>query len=274
MKKTYRKKHTTWQKLRPLALVALASAVVGTILWIYRDKPALIDSVLPAPTAKHSVSTDEQSAKTGFDQSQYSVNDAHSIWVVVNKGRKLPGGYTPTNLVAPGVMARSSGTLLRSDIAPQLKKLFADADKSNLKLMVVSGYRSYNTQSSVYSSYVSRDGQTAADTYSARPGHSEHQTGLAVDIGSTARSCELEQCFGDTAEGKWLATNSYKYGFIIRYQQSQEKLTGYTYEPWHLRFLGSGLASEIQGRGQTLEQFFGLSTYSSYPPSPYQLGLE
>jgi D-alanyl-D-alanine carboxypeptidase len=161
--------------------------------------------------------------------------------------------------------------LLRQVPAAAIEKLVSAADNDGMKLMLVSGYRSYSTQQSVYSGYVSSQGKDYANATSAQPGHSEHQTGLAADIGATSRKCQLDVCFGDTAEGKWLAANAYKYGFIVRYQKDKSNLTGYAYEPWHVRYVGNDLAAEINKTGQTLEQFFGLPAYPDYPVKPYEL---
>ena len=191
------------------------------------------------------------------------------MWVVVNKGRQLPSDYVPAGLVVPTVPLRLSGSAaemhVRSDTAAAMEKMFAAAKNEGINLMLASGYRSYATQVSVYNGYVSASGVDQADTFSARPGHSEHQTGLAADVEPTSRVCEVEQCFENTPEGKWLAANSYKYGFIIRYQKDTQALTGYEYEPWHVRYVGSDLSAQIHQTGQTLEQFFGLPNYSTYP---------
>jgi D-alanyl-D-alanine carboxypeptidase len=125
------------------------------------------------------------------------------------------------------------------------------------KMKYVSGYRSYAKQEQLYNSYVANDGQAAADTYSARPGFSEHQTGLAVDIGEGG-SCDLETCFENTASAKWVAANAYKYGFIVRYMKGKEASTGYQYEPWHLRYLGVSEATSVYNSGKTLEEYYGI----------------
>ena len=127
-------------------------------------------------------------------------------------------------------------------------------EKDGIKLWVESGFRSYELQTTIYTSYVSREGQTAADRYSARPGHSEHQSGLAMDLNS------LYASFAYTAEGKWLAANSWKYGFIIRYPKNKQSATGYIYEPWHVRYLGKGLAAAVYDSGLCLEEYFGITS--------------
>lgn len=160
---------------------------------------------------------------------------------------------------------------LRADTASALENMFTAAKSQNIDLMLASGYRSYSDQVSVYNSYVSQSGVTQADTFSARPGHSEHQTGLAADVEPLSHTCEVEQCFDATKEGLWLAANSYKYGFIIRYQKSTENITGYEYEPWHVRYVGIDLARQLHENNQTMEQFFGLSFYSTYPDAQLSL---
>ena len=105
-----------------------------------------------------------------------------------------------------------------------------------------------------YSNYVKTYGQAAADTFSAKPGHSEHQTGLAVDLTTADQYCRLERCFGDTAAGKWLAANTPAYGFILRYPDGKEAATGYTYEPWHFRYVGPEFAKALVESGLTLDE--------------------
>ena len=113
---------------------------------------------------------------------------------------------------------------------------------------LLSGYRSYYTQQYLYNSYVSTYGRESADTFSARPGHSEHQTGLAFDVGS------IDDYYGDTPAGIWLKENAHYYGFIIRYPKGKEHITGYKYEPWHIRYLGVDIATDIYNKGVTLEE--------------------
>jgi zinc D-Ala-D-Ala carboxypeptidase len=213
--------------------------------------------------------------KSSFNKSQYPVDRVSSLWAIVNKGRVLPSGYTPTGLAAPRVSLRLPAAdpemELRSDAATALETMFADAQQHNVRLMLGSGYRSYAEQVQVYGGNAQKQGAAVADISSARPGHSEHQTGLAADIEPTDRTCEFEDCFADTSEGIWLAQNSYRYGFIIRYQKGTENLTGYQYEPWHVRFVGDALATQIHKTHQTLEQFFGLPAITVYPSQPFQL---
>lgn len=210
-----------------------------------------------------------------FDKSLNATDEPASLWAVVNKGRKLPGDYIPADLVVPDVALRFAASspemMLRNDAAQALKELFTAAEAQNLPLILTSGYRSYGSQAAIYSRNVARDGQAATDAVSARPGHSEHQTGLGADIGSKSRKCEFDKCFGTLPEGAWVAANAHSYGFIIRYEQGKTSLTGYDFEPWHLRYVGKELANELYKAGQTMEQFFGLPAFAEYPAEPLRL---
>lgn len=204
-----------------------------------------------------------------FNKTKYSVSEPGSIWQVVNKQRLLPTSYVPANLVTANIPLRIDPNEEQMHISQiindQLKKMTDDAAKQGFKLVLASGYRSASYQDGLYNSYVADKGQAYADATSARPGASEHQTGLAVDLSAGDKSCELEKCFGETQEGKWLATNGYRYGFIVRYPQGKTNITGYDYEPWHLRYVGVPLATEMHKQKiSTLEEFFGLPAAPDY----------
>ncbi len=181
-------------------------------------------------------------------------NNPTSISFVVNKKRPLPDGYTPTDLDG----------MLRKEPKEKLDVLLSEARLQSINLRVISGYRSQSSQGSLYSSYFARDGQDLADTYSARPRYSEHQTGLAVDLGNSDNGCDLDICFSETPGGKWLSQNAYKFGFIIRYQKDKTNITGYQFEPWHLRYVGANIAKELHSSNKTLEEYFGLPPAPSY----------
>ena len=155
---------------------------------------------------------------------------------------------------------------LRSEPARALESMVAAGAKEGLNFTLQSGYRAYNFQVALYNRYVSQQGQATADTQSARPGYSEHQTGLAIDLGSKSHpECDVEACFGKTPEGEWLAKNAATYGFIVRYDSTNEQTTGYIAEPWHLRYVGKALAQEMQKTSvTTLEDFFGLGNAPNY----------
>ncbi|PJN53127.1 D-alanyl-D-alanine carboxypeptidase [Paenibacillus sp. GM1FR] len=188
-----------------------------------------------------------------------TVTNVSSTVVLVNKKRNLPSTYAPQDLVVPNIPFSFSGSSpkkqMRKVAATAIEKLFAAAKKDGIDIKAVSGYRSYATQKSIFDRNASIKGEAVANKTSARPGQSEHQTGLAMDISSASAGYDLQQSFGNTKEGKWLKANAHKYGFIIRYGKDQEKLTGYSYEPWHVRYVGVYIAGEITNQKLTLEQY-------------------
>ncbi|MDF2676998.1 MAG: family metallopeptidase, partial [Bacillota bacterium] len=188
------------------------------------------------------------------------VTNSSDLEVVVNKKRYLPEDYVPEDLVPlddlPTVLENPEINQLRKVAHDALKLLFDSAKEDGYELKARSGYRSYNTQSSLYKSYVASNGQEAADKYSAKPGQSEHQTGLAIDITAASMNFQLDDTFENTEEGKWVKDNAHKYGFIVRYPKGKESITGYSFEPWHLRYVGVELAKEVFESGFTLEEYF------------------
>ncbi|MGF9660551.1 M15 family metallopeptidase [Arthrobacter crystallopoietes] len=200
-------------------------------------------------------------AATAATVNGYEIDEVSSLQVVVNKHRKLnPQSYVPSRMV------RIQGQSLRAEAADAYKKFASAAKKAGVSIVPVSGYRSYNQQASLYNNYVLQYGQETADTLAARPGYSEHQTGLAMDIGNPGGTCALEPCFANTPAGKWAAEHADDYGFITRYPKGAEATTGYTYEPWHLRYVGTSLVADMNDGGfLTLEDFFRLDAAPDYP---------
>ncbi|OME87256.1 peptidase M15 [Paenibacillus sp. FSL A5-0031] len=182
------------------------------------------------------------------------------IAVLVNKQHKLPEEYNPTDLVYPDVRfifaEKIEKRMMRQDAATALEKLFAAAEEDNIQLAGVSAYRSHKTQTTLFDRYVKRDGLEKARTYSALPGTSEHETGLAIDVSGSDGKCAAADCFADTKEAQWLEKYAHEYGFIIRYLEGKEKITGYQYEPWHLRYVGVDVATEMAKSGEVLEEYF------------------
>jgi D-alanyl-D-alanine carboxypeptidase len=197
-----------------------------------------------------------------------SIDDPTSIWVVANKLRPLsPPTYVPGDLVATQV-AHLHPPTLRKEAADALVAMFAAAKAEGAGgMQFQSAYRSYAVQVKVYNGYVGKLGKAGADARSARPGFSEHQTGLAADISSLPVVCALAACFGQTPQGVWLAANAYRFGFLLRYPADKTPITGYIYEPWHFRYIGVSLATEMRDTGvSTLEEFFGLPAAPAYAP--------
>ncbi len=191
---------------------------------------------------------------------QASIDDYDSYLVVINKDRSLPDTWKPKDLVRLSVpyTGRSEARYMREEASDALNKLFAGAKKDGIILRAVSGFRSYELQKVVFAKHEDMLGTKAAEMVSARPGLSEHQTGLAIDISSKRMNYALEQSFGNTPEGRWLAENAAKFGFILRYPKGKESITGYEYEPWHFRYVGKDIAADIMKKGLTLEEYFGL----------------
>ncbi|MBO8162802.1 MAG: M15 family metallopeptidase [Brevibacillus sp.] len=207
----------------------------------------------PSPSPKESAST----GKKGDDV--VMVSNVQDVMVVVNKHRELPPDYVPNDLVQPNIPFSFKGDdpkkLMRREAALALEQLFAQAAAENIQLAGVSGYRSYERQKAIFTWNAQQQGAEEANRTSAVPGQSEHQTGLAMDVSSPSVGYALVERFGETTEGKWLAENAPKYGFIIRYPKGKEHITGYSYEPWHLRYVGKEAAQEITAKGLTLEEY-------------------
>lgn len=189
------------------------------------------------------------------------IKNPDDILVLVNKERNLPSDYKPQDLVIPNVRFSFSGEsekkYMREEAAEALEQLFSEAEKQGIVLYAVSGYRSYERQKALFNNKVNKVGAEEANKLVAKPGQSEHQTGLAMDVSSKSANFLLEVNFGQTVEGRWLKENAHKFGFIIRYPKEKTDVTGYSYEPWHIRYVGKEAASEIYEKLITLEEYFG-----------------
>lgn len=194
-----------------------------------------------------------------FITSNGIITDPESYDALINKKRRLPEDYIPPDLVeilTTTVLEFSEVNLLRQTVANALLELVNDAKKENIEILARSGYRSYMTQKDLFDYYVKRDGEELAMKFSAAPGTSEHQSGLAVDVTSPSVNYQLVQSYGQTIEGIWLKENAHNYGFIIRYLKNKEEITGYAYEPWHLRYVGKDAAKQIFLEDLCLEEYF------------------
>lgn len=218
-------------------------------------------STTPSPTPPAAPSADPE-----FDRGARSIDDPASVWVVVNKARPLvPVDYVPSDLVSAPVPATNPPTL-RAEAADALVAMFdAARAEAGITLQSQSAYRSYTTQQSIFSDRLAREGRERTERFSARPGYSEHQTGLAVDIGLPSGECAFDACFGDTTAGIWLVDNAHRFGFLLRYPDGLQPIVGFGYEPWHFRYIGPELAGEMHVQGiATLEEFFGLPAAPDY----------
>ena len=228
----------------------------------------------PAPPSSASPATSPSTAAPAPPSAasrlpkQYSLTDPASPWLVVNKHRPLkPANYVPADLVQPRVALAVSGeaALLNRTTAAAAERMFAAAAAAGVTMTLASGYRSYATQTATYNGYVSARGQAAADTASARPGYSEHQTGWAFVIGDGGGACSFQPCFAEQPAAVWAKANAHRFGFVVRYPWMLHPITGYYYESWHLRYIGIEAASDMKKRGiGTLEEYFGLKAAPGY----------
>lgn len=190
------------------------------------------------------------------------IKEPWKIDVLVNKNNWLPRNYEHYDLIKPKINflpdTADSAKQMRKEAGKALEKLFMRAKKDRLNLYAVSGYRSFQRQREIFKSNYLKDGEKA-NKYSARPGQSEHQTGLAIDLTCANANFELSDAFEKTMEYKWLKKYAYNFGFVFRYPKEKESITGYIFEPWHLRYVGKELAKELNERKLTLEEYFGIS---------------
>ncbi len=190
---------------------------------------------------------------------QHSIDDPASPWVVINKLRPV----TPQDW-APPTLQTVNGAELVPEAAVALGEMANAAKAADALLKMGTGYRTFGYQQLLYEAYVDDWGAERADRFSARPGYSEHQTGWVVDV-YASEECRLKECFADEPAGQWLADYAHEYGFIVRYPAGAEAVTGYTYEPWHLRYVGVALATHMHKDGiDTLEEVFGLDAAPDY----------
>src|SRR5699024_9735307 len=181
-----------------------------------------------------------------------------SVEVLVNREHSLSEDYIPEDLVRVSVdtvLEDEEVNQLREVAANALAEMFEDAEEEGIKLYARSGYRSYQTQVSLFNNYAAQYGEEEANKFSAKPGESEHQTGLVMDVTAQSVDLQLSEELGKTDEGIWLAENAHKYGFIIRYPEDKEEITKYIYEPWHIRYLGVDLATLVYNSGLSYEEF-------------------
>ncbi|PFK40692.1 D-alanyl-D-alanine carboxypeptidase [Bacillus cereus] len=238
-------------KLMVFVVVAIIIGVAGINYKMYKDKQAQeVNSSVAFPKVQETI------AKIEGDLAV--VNNPDSVLVLVNKSRRLPDHYKPQDLVIPKVRYSSEGDQekkkMRQEAAQALENMFKQGDQERIFLFAVSGFRSFDRQKALNTMYKIQDGEAKTAMSSAIPGTSEHQTGLAMDITSQSAKFQLESVFGDTKEGKWLAENAHKFGFVIRYTKEKEAITGYRYEPWHVRYVGNPQATYLYENQLTLEE--------------------
>ena len=180
------------------------------------------------------------------------ITETNNLLVLVNKNNKLPKDYIPNELVLLSNKYSIKNKYLQKEAAINFEKLSKDASKLGYKIIATSAYRDYEYQENLYNYYVETKGLEYADNCSARPGHSEHQTGLAVDVMGSNNDYNK---FEESNEFNWMKNNAHKYGFILRYPKNKTHITGFKYEPWHYRYVGKKVATIIYNKNITLEEY-------------------
>ena len=268
---------------RVLEGIILTVLVCMLILGLYarfirRPKRDNVDNPSNTATPVTVTNTPESTAtiEPTIDPSVFT--DTDSYLILANKKHKLPDGYEPSDLVQPQV--NGSGAYMRETAARALEEMFSAARNDGVILRLISGYRSESEQNYLF--YTVYGGGEVADAKSSRPGYSDHQTGLAADIGATtdreqATGCDSlttdsesngsnRACFGNITEGIWLREHAHEYGFIMRYPKGKYEITGYTYEPWHFRYVGVDYATAIYNVDayESFEEYFDVTGGTSY----------
>lgn len=257
------------KKSHGLFLAIVIGAVLATILFItfYHEPKDETPENTNEPSMEQEASKEEdQQEEPEIKQEPeeptkpaVDLNDEYLI--LANKTHDLPADYEPDDLTAIKHHAGGQNNKLRAAAAEAIDKLFERAQDEGYNIQSISAYRTYSYQQNLFNNYVKKHGEEEAVKFSARPGQSEHQTGLACDVSSPCVGWDLKYSYGDTEEGKWLAEHAHEYGFIIRYFDGTSTetgaITGYLYEPWHIRYVGVEHATAIFEQGITLEEYLG-----------------
>jgi D-alanyl-D-alanine carboxypeptidase len=249
-------KQVIWLRIANLGIILVAIFCSFGVLFWFKPGIAHSPSIIKQYISTVTLVQVPNNSKIATEPSGFSITDTSSMWVIVNKQHPLsPLNFTPNDLV------KTHGATIRSFAESDFVALMTDSAKQGVNLTTTSSYRSYLYQRNLYNNYVAIHGQTDADTFSAKPGYSEHQTGLAIDFGSSSVvRCNLGSCFGQTKESQWLTANAYKYGYILRYPANKQTVTGYIAEAWHYRYVGCKLATEMKDKSIiTLEEFFNIN---------------
>ena len=241
-----------------IGLIVVSVAFISK--YINDDKNSTINTVASINSKSDDATQDNSNSEDNSTSEGMNLtyNDSNNEYLIlVNRDHALEENYEPSDLVVPNIPLQTTSNMtahVRAQVATELENMFNAAKKDNINLIGISGYRSCDYQVTVYNDAVANEGVESANNYVAHPGHSEHQTGLAIDILSSEYS-SLDEGFENTKTFKWMLENSSTYGFILRYPKGKEDITGYSYEPWHLRYVGKDAAKEITEKQLTLEEY-------------------
>ena len=242
--------------------IVVLLVILAVVFWPAlqaRYAPVAPAVTAPAPAPKPEPAPEPEPEPEPEPAPTYDVDSPSSITVVVNKQRPMnPIDWAPDDLVVPEGIPSVWGHPIRAEAATALRKMYDASVAAGVPITITSGYRDYELQKEIYDDLVAQGGVEFADQDTARPGFSEHQTGLVVDLEGD-EGCALSECFRDTATGAWLRENSWQYGYILRYNEGEQPTVGYTFEPWHFRYVGVEVATAMHEQGvKNLEDFLGL----------------
>lgn len=280
------KKRIVLRKKRKVQIIALSAVLIGSITVVSiglknRDVNNIIDKngennnqYYNSTNASNNIdggnnnSKDEKSKEELQKQQEQEelMRKRREEMPLANKENVLPSNYVPEDLKVVKCIQfvnlyTSHENQLRAEAADALEVMITQARKEGLTFYGASGYRSYEAQTGIYKSNLQTYGYEHTNKYVAKPGTSEHQTGLALDITNKAGIKDgLIEEFAHSREGEWIAHNCYKYGFVVRYPKDKENITGYQYEPWHIRYVGKGASEEMYNNNQCLEEYLGVAT--------------
>jgi len=240
------------------AAVALGVCGVAALVGVGVALAAGNSSDDASPTTSAALTPAAPSVTAAPPPTTPSIDTPGSLWWLVTPARPMAADYVPPDLVTPNVPLKpdTGASQLSAATAAAFEAMVADAATVGHQLQLNSGYRSYEQQQMLYDRFVEDFGPEVAAERVAVPGTSEHQTGLAADVGLVG--LPDDQLFGDTPASIWVADNAHRFGFILRYPPDKAEITGYTNEPWHLRYVGVELATEMHANGLTMEEHFGL----------------
>lgn len=218
------------------------------------DAPASKEPDTPQPSEPEAPSQEEPTGE--WDD----IDPQDPFLLLVNKTHPIDPDYKPWDLTEVKYFAKDREKItryMRKEVTEAFHQLVEAAAEEGHTIVMTTAYRSYGVQKTLYEKYVANHGQAAANQYSAKPGQSEHQTGLCADVSSPSVGYKLVVKYGQTPEGKWLAAHAHEYGFILRFPEGKEDITGYHYEPWHIRYVGQPAANRIYENDLTLEEYLG-----------------
>ena len=256
-----KKKHRRFFTINVFIAILLCAAIVLLCfsVYAYKNREAIHEEL--TKTVAPVKPGDTTPVPTALPQ---ELTTPGSKTILVNQTYALARDYVPSDLATPYLNSTTGQIQVEQEAGDKAKEMIAQASSEGVTLLVTSGYRSYDDQENLYNSMVQNLGsEDAASKVCAKAGMSEHQTGLALDFTDNANNSTETEAFGDTAAGQWLFQHAHEYGFILRYPKGKEDITGYSYMPWHYRYVGVDLANDIwnktEDHNETFEEYYGIT---------------